>query len=113
MRRVGRLLLALLLALVAAAGGLVAWLAWRDPLAALPRAAQRAVATGSSVEPRGPRALHHIVLEAPGVGRIGLAASLPDPLPRERLPVVVVLGGLASGERNIRAIPGGGANAVV
>jgi hypothetical protein len=45
--------------------------------------------------------------------RIGLAISLPDPLPKRRLPIVMVLGGLATGERNIRHVPGGGDNAIV
>jgi hypothetical protein len=53
------------------------------------------------------------VLDAPGVGRIGLAISLPDPLPKRPLPIVMVVGGLATGERNIHQVPGGGDNAIV
>jgi hypothetical protein len=53
------------------------------------------------------------VLDAPGVGQIGLAISLPNPLPKRPLPIVMVLGGLATGERNIRNIPDGGDNAIV
>jgi pimeloyl-ACP methyl ester carboxylesterase len=42
-----------------------------------------------------------------------LAISLPEPRPAEKLPVVMVLGGLATGENNIRHIARGGANAIV
>ena len=97
----------------AGAGGLVCWLGLRDPLAALPRATEIPLATGFATESRNGRMLHHVVLDAPGVGRIGLAISLPDPLPKRPLPIVMVVGGLATGESNIRHIPGGGDNAIV
>ena len=109
----GRLFLAVTLLVTAVAGGLVCWLGLRDPLAALPRATENPVAIGFSAKPREGRTLQHVVLDAPGVGRIGLAISLPDPLPKQPLPIVMVLGGLATGERNIRHIPGGGDNAIV
>ncbi len=105
--------LALMLLAAAGAGGFVCWLGLRDPLAALPRATENPVATDFAAEPRNGRTLQHVVLHAPGVGRIGLAISLPDPLPKRPLPIVMVLGGLATGERNIRHIAGGGDNAIV
>jgi pimeloyl-ACP methyl ester carboxylesterase len=103
----------LILLVAAGVGGFVCWLGLRDPLAALPRAIENPVATGFSAEPRDGRTLQHVVLDAPGVGRVGLAISLPDPLPKRPLPIIMVLGGLATGERNIRHIPGGGDNAIV
>jgi hypothetical protein len=109
----GRFVLALMLLVAAGAGGFVCWLELRDPLAALPRATETPVATGFAVEPHDGRRLQHVVLDAPGVGRIGLAISLPDPLPKRPLSIVMVVGGLATGERNIRHIPGGGDNAIV
>jgi hypothetical protein len=109
----GRFVLALMLLVAAGAGGFVCWLELRDPLAALPRATETPVATGFAVEPHDGRRLQHVVLDAPGVGRIGLAISLPDPLPKRPLPIVMVVGGLATGERNIRQVPGGGDNAIV
>src|SRR5689334_19750921 len=112
MRVIGRLLLVLFLIIAVPLGGFVGWLALRDPLAALPRAAEKAVATGALSERRGERRLDHIVLEAPKVGRIGLAISLPEPLPAAKLPIILVLGGLATGERNIGHIPQHGENAV-
>jgi hypothetical protein len=105
--------LALMLLAAVGAGGCVWWLELRDPLATLPRATENPIATGFAAEPRNGRTLQHVVLDAPGVGRIGLAISLPDPLPRRPLPIVMVLGGLATGESNIRHIPGGGDNAIV
>ncbi|MDB5405185.1 MAG: hypothetical protein JWL84_97, partial [Rhodospirillales bacterium] len=97
----------------AGAVAFVSWLGLRDPLAALPRATENPVATGFAAEPRDGRSLQHVVLDAPGVGRIGLAISLPDPLPKRSLPIVVVVGGLATGERNIRQVHGVGDNAIV
>jgi hypothetical protein len=108
-----RLFIALVLLAAAGTGGFICWLELRDPLAALPRATENPIATGFAAEPRNGRMLQHVVLDAPNVGRIGLAISLPDPLPNRRLPILMVLGGLATGERNIRNIPGGGDNAIV
>jgi hypothetical protein len=113
LRSGSRFFLALILLVAAGAVGFVCWLGLRDPLAALPRATENPIATGFAEQPRNGRTLQHLVLDAPAVGRIGLAISLPDPLPKRRLPIVMVLGGLATGERNIRHIPGGGDNAIV
>jgi hypothetical protein len=71
--------------LLVASPAFVCWLELRDPLAALPRATENAVATGlAAPEPRDGRTLQHVVLDAPGVGQIGLAISLPDPLTGQR-----------------------------
>jgi len=99
--------------LVAGPVAFVCWLGLRDPFTALPRATGDPVATEFAAAPRDGRTLQHVVLDAPGVGRIGLAISLPDPLPKRPLPIVMVVGGLATGESNIRQIPGGGENAIV
>ena len=85
----------------------VCWLGLRDPFTALPRATGNPVAIEFAAAPLDGRTLQHVVLEAPMIGRIGLAISLPDPLPERPLPIVMVVGGLATGERNIRHIPGG------
>jgi dienelactone hydrolase len=113
MRVIGRLVLLVIALVVLGIGGVLAWAAMRDPLAALPVAREKPLATGFSSETRGNRLLHHLVLEAPELGRIGLAISLPDPLPRHKLPVIIVLGGLATGENNIRHITRAGDNAVI
>jgi pimeloyl-ACP methyl ester carboxylesterase len=102
-----------MLLVAAGAGGFVSWLGFRDPLGALSRATEDPVVIAFTAEPRDGRTLQHVVLDAPGVGRIGLAISLPDPLPKRPLPIVTVLGGLATGESNIRHIPSGGDNVIV
>ena len=55
--------------------------------------------------------LHRI--EDPAVGEIGLVVSLPEPLPKRPLPVVVVLGGLGPGLDAIRHLPPAGQNVIV
>jgi hypothetical protein len=107
-----RLFLTLVL-LVAGPVAFVCWLGLRDPFTALPRATGNPVAIEFAAAPRDGRTLQHVALDAPSIGRIGLAISLPDPLPERPLPIVMVVGGLATGERNIRQVPGGGDNAIV
>jgi hypothetical protein len=94
--------------LVAALGaGIVAatWLRTRDPLAALPREdpAKVTVAEDWSERWEG-RTLRHVALDGGPVGRARIVVSLPDPMPRERIPVIVVLGGLRGGSDAIREI---------
>ncbi len=104
-----------MLAALAAIGlvfaGAATWLALRDPLAALPRADNSLPAAAGPVERRGGRQLRRHVLQSTSVGAIGLTVSLPDPLPDQPLPVLLVLGGLKGGEKNLRHMPMAGANA--
>jgi len=105
MRR-ARLLAAALAGLLLAAG-VVGMLRLRaqDPLAALPRDPAGAVAVVEERRERWQgRTLLHVGLEGPTVGRIRFVVSLPDPIPHERVPVVVVLGGLRGGSRSLREI---------
>ena len=39
--------------------------------------------------------------------------SLPDPQPQKRLPLVVILGGLGTGENSLRSVDSAGENAVI
>jgi len=84
-----------------------------DPLTALPPPDMKPAFAGSSSELRGGRRLEHVRLDAQGLGQIGIIVSLPEPLPDRKLPLVVVLGGLATGEHNIRHITAIGENAVI
>jgi dienelactone hydrolase len=59
------------------------------------------------------RRLEQITLTGGPLGDIGIIVSLPDPLPAGKLPILVVLGGLGTGENNIRAIETPGDNAIV
>jgi hypothetical protein len=57
--------------------------------------------------------IQHFILHTDGIGDIGITVSLPEPLPRFKLPIVMVLGGLGTGEQNIRNVPDAGDNAIV
>ena len=72
-----------LVALVGLAAS-AAWLAWRDPLSALP---QPEAGAGRIADERriDGRRLFHVGLKDPAVGGIGFTVSLPDPLPGEPL----------------------------
>jgi hypothetical protein len=101
-----------LVAMVSLAGA-VSWLAWRDPLTALPHPVGPVAGPPTHERRIDGRHIFHLVLDDPAVGSVGFTVSLPDPLPAGRLPVVVVLGGLGRGADNIAPIRAPGANAVV
>ncbi len=93
--------------------GCATWLALRDPLAALPRAESPVQSVPGQAERRDGRLFQHHVLRSSDLGPIGLTVSLPDPPPDRPLPVLMVLGGLNSGEKNLRHVPPAGENALV
>ncbi len=84
-----------------------------DSLAALPRGGEPAIVIPRQTLHEGGRVIQQVTIEDPVLGHIGLVVSLPDPLPDHPLPVVVVLGGLGTGLKNIRHMPPAGDNAVV
>lgn len=92
---------------------LAIWWELRDPLADLPRGAANPDLIETVAHRAGGRLMEHVTLGDARLGPIGLAISLPDPLPERPLPVVMVLGGLGTGEHNIRAITEGGDNAII
>jgi dienelactone hydrolase len=105
MRRAAIVLGALFLVGALALVAVAARLRSEDPLAALPRAAPSGVtAVDGRRERSGGRIVRQVVLDAAPVGRVRLAVSLPDPTPPGRLPLVVVLGGLANGSRSLREL---------
>lgn len=110
-KRVLRIPAALAL-LLAIAMGVILWQGANDPLASLPRAAA-AIPLERHNEARAGRLFQHVTLSDERLGRIDFTISLPDPLPRTRLPLVVVLGGLGTGEANIRFIDAAGDNAII
>ncbi len=108
-RRSWRAAAALILALIL----LATWWETRDPLFSLRQATPMPdVVEITSHRSRG-RQVQHVTLSDQPLGHIGFTVSLPDPLPAGRLPVVMVLGGLGTGEHNIRAIADGGENAII
>src|SRR5690348_13013262 len=102
-------------AVVAIAAALVSATIWsrRDPLSFLPRGATGPVVHLDRIEHRSGRVFEHVSLSDARLGSTGFTLNLPDPLPTGKLPVVIVLGGLGTGEHNIRAIGNAGNNVVV
>jgi hypothetical protein len=78
---------------------------------ALPRSADARLVEQRIAAAPG-RTIEHVVLLDPLLGSIGFTLSLPDPLPARKLPLVVVLGGLGTGEHNLSAFENPGPNAV-
>jgi hypothetical protein len=85
---------------------------FRDPLAALPREIKSLQTDCRDVVGAG-RRLRHVTLSDPRLGLIAFTVSLPDPIHEEKLPLVVVLGGIGTGAENIRSAEGAGENAIV
>ena len=59
------------------------------------------------------RVFQKVTLSDVRLGSIDFTMSLPDPLPQKRLPLVVILGGLGTGENSIRSVDPAGENAVI
>ncbi len=82
----------------------------RDSLATLPHGAGPAtkISHQKAMHKDG-RLIQQYTIQDSVLGPIGLVVSLPDPLPDRPLPIVVVLGGLGTGLKNIRYLPPAGA----
>jgi len=102
-----------LFAVVVCASLTALWLNTRDPLSSLPP--PRHDLSASPIEPvvMNGRRLEHLILSAGPLGDIGIFVNLPDPLPEKKIPVLIVLGGLGTGENNIRMIDNPGDNAII
>ncbi len=85
----------------------------RDSLAALPRGGGLTTVSSHQALHKDGRLIQQYTIEDSALGRIGLVVSLPDPLPDRPLPILVVLGGLGTGLRNISYVPAVGDNVVV
>lgn len=85
----------------------------RDSLAALPRGGGPTTTASHQALHEDGRLIQQYTIEDSALGRIGLVVSLPDPLPDRPLPILVVLGGLGTGLKNIRYVPSVGDNVVV
>jgi dienelactone hydrolase len=85
----------------------------REPFDVLPAPDPQIVAKIQASIFEAGRRLDHVILHSNRLGDIGLAVSLPDPLPDRKLPLVIVLGGLGTGEHNIRQVSAPGEVAIV
>ena len=91
-------------------------LASRDPpFSTLPPSDPKPIAQRGGTVIQDGRHLEHITLVTDNdLGDIGIiVVSLPEPLPVGKLPVLIVLGGLGTGQDNIRTIKDPGDNAIV
>ena len=86
---------------------------WRDSLAALPHGGGPATTMSHQALHKGGRLIQPYTIEDAALGPIGLVVSRPDPPPDRRLPILVVLGGLGTGLKNIQHVPPAGDNVVV
>lgn len=84
-----------------------------DPIAVLPQNQEPVRATLLEEFHEDDRLIQRHRIEDPALGEVGLVVSLPEPLPEQPLPLVVVLGGLGSGLSTIRQLPPAGDNIVV
>lgn len=96
--------------------GLICLLLWfyaENPAQFLPQPMHQLEANAAQPVIEQGRKIEHITFSAGVLGTIGIVVSLPDPLPAGKLPIVIVLGGLGTGENNIRFITDAGNNAIV
>ncbi len=107
-----RRLLLFLIGLLAAGAALFQAASYH-PLAFLPGPERGLAARQTPLAATAGRKMLHVTLGSPKLGDIGFTVNLPDPLPAGKLPVVFVMGGLASGEENIRLIENPGPNVLV
>jgi dienelactone hydrolase len=104
MRRFAAIAAAILVIMLALGAG-VARLRLQDPLASLPRDPPASVVVLEEWRERWQRrTLLHVALRGAAVRDVRFVVSLPDPVPAERMPLVIVLGGLRGGSRSIRQI---------
>ncbi len=118
-RLLGRALLALAIMAAAAillpVGTILYWQSL-DPVSALPRPrwpAGGAVAVETVYAIPGGRQAWRQRLTDPDLGTTDIVVSLPDPLPPEPMPIVVVLGGIPEGDMTLAMVPDPGANVLV
>jgi hypothetical protein len=85
----------------------------RDPVLSLPRPEHGLRAERTALPGLDHRQFEHLTLHGNKLGDIAFSLSLPDPPPSEKLPVVLVLAGLVTGENSIRYVKDAGNNAIV
>jgi hypothetical protein len=99
--------------LLLGAVNLAFWAYSRDPLLSLPPPEHGLKAAPRASVGQDHRQVEHLTLPTKALGEIHISLSLPEPLPPQKLPVVLVLGGLVTGENSVRYVMDAGANAIV
>lgn len=113
MKRSLKIFATVLVAVIIVLGAATGWLMLRDPLAGLPTPQGLAEVTEQSENRTPGRIERHVVLRDPNVGSVGLFISLPDNKTTERLPIIILLGGLGTGAKNARYVRDPGDNALI
>ena len=111
--KIGRSIVIAFVLFVGAGSGAGLWLDYRDALSSLPRPQHGLEIDRTTLAYRDRRRVEHMVFRTAALGEIGVVVSLPDPAPDRKLPLLIVLGGLGTGEDNIRDLPDAGDNVVV
>ncbi len=88
-------------------------MASRESFTDLPHGEGLVTATSNHAWQKDGRLIQEYTIEDSALGVIGLVVSLPTPLPDRPLPILVLLGGLGTGLKNIRYMPPAGDNVVV
>jgi surfactin synthase thioesterase subunit len=109
----GRAIVAAFVLIVGVGAGAGLWHDHRDALTSLPRPEHGLEINRTALAYRDRRHVEHIIFKTAALGEIGIVVSLPNPLPERKLPLLLVLGGLGTGEDNIRDLPDAGDNAIV
>jgi dienelactone hydrolase len=113
-RAAGARVAGLLAVALAAAAVVVAWLRFRDPLAALPREAARDLPRVEDVlERKQGRLLTRVTLEGSVVGTVRFFVSRPDPTRTARVPLIVVVPGRRTAVEALSVLGDVGPNAVI
>lgn len=99
--------------LLVGAVALAFWAYTRNPLASLSPPEHGLKVERRALSAQDHRHVEHITLHGNTLGNIAFTLSLPDPLPPKKIPVVLVMGGLVTGEDSIRYIKDAGENAIV
>jgi hypothetical protein len=89
------------------------WAYTRDPLLSLPPPEHGLKADRTTLPAPDHRHFERITLQGNTLGNITFILSLPDPLPPKKIPLILVMGGLVTGEDSIRFIKDAGENAIV
>ncbi len=97
-----------------------AWLAWqyiRDPLAAFPRQPfPLRIVSEERLAPTAPSGMRHyrkLVFASAEGEKVQITVSLPAHAPARPMPVLILLGGLRTGQNNVKYVPQPGDNVII
>lgn len=108
-----------ILALFALPAAGIGWLYMQDPLDALPWTREPLQVVHKAAEVTTPaadgelREIRQLTMRGDGLGEINISISLPAAATDEKLPVLIILGGLRTGRNSIAYVPKPGRNVLV